>query len=438
MPLIVAAITHALLILSLKGNLLMACAFPSSKLLSLGLLQSNPIVRSTSNCFDPPSKIRNFELSSFISDGAMEQDLLSYLPKRGQAVPPDFLQLIRGATTRYSNPSSFAKGESLCGITHIMDVIDFEYKVSPNPPIAIRNVTYTNQRILTKLLSVCLFHQLPAPIVCEVLKEYDVRNEKSSNNNDVTNVEEEDCFRTCLQALKEDGWRAIAFPEGMRVQVRPGQVCSAWKDDLPSRKVTPEMAVALLEKAHVANNPPPPTSLPSDTDTSTRQTDTPIKKYKLVGPSFPRDRVTLASKIKTRITTILSKVRSKTQKLTEKLNQAGRAGFLAYGFLNFALYAGGTLLQWHHISISGPPTISSQLQKLGKALGTVYVGSQVTKLPRIALAVALAPVGNRSLDWLHEKLGVSEGTAFGILTAALIGSFLAVVGILIVGSALLE
>ncbi|KAL3944258.1 MAG: hypothetical protein SGBAC_001652 [Bacillariaceae sp.] len=390
----------------------------------------------------------------------MEQDLLSYLPNRGQDMPPDFLQLIRDATTRYCHPSDFHEGNDLGGISHIIDVINFEYKVSSNRPIAIQNVTYTDQQILTKLLSVCIFHKLPASIVWELLKEYDIRNEESSTSKNETKIEEGCSFRTCLQAMKADGWKAIAFPEGIRVQVRPGQVCSTWKDNLPPRKVTREMADTLIEKAHIANNPSPPISLSSVAATSMataaitsnsklkqRSGKKTAREPELALPSspgatiaipfFPRDRVTVVSKIQTRITTALSKVRSKTQKLTEKLNQAGRAGFLAYGFLNFALYAGGTLLQWHRISTTGPPAISSQIQKLGKVLGTVYVGSQVTKLPRIALAVALAPVGNRSLDWLQKKFGVSEGTAFGMLTAALIGSFLTVVGSLIVGSALL-
>jgi hypothetical protein len=119
---------------------------------------------------------------------------------------------------------------------------------------------------------------------------------------------------------------------------------------------------------------------------------------------------------------------------------------LAYGFLNFALYAGGTLWQWHRIvpvPTGLPPSLQlqlqsqSQIQKLGKVLASVYIGSQMTKLPRIALAVALAPVGDQSLEWLQNRLKVSEGTAFGILTVGLIASFVGVLAFLTIGSAMM-
>ena len=260
-------------------------------------------------------------------------------------------------------------------------------------------------------------------------------------------MEEKEGFLTCVQAMEKHGWKALSFPDGIRVQVRPGQVCSTWKDDLPPRIVSPEMADSLLKKAHIADAPPPISLKQSRQSPANSKLKRRKGKKRIGEPTFPgtrivipfspRDQAKKPNEIKENVRTFLSKVQSRTQQLTEKLNQAGRAGFLAYGFLNLAVYAGGTLLQWHRISVAGPPTIGSQVQKLGKVLGTVYVGSQVTKLPRIALAVALAPAGNRSLDWLQNKLGVSEGTAFGILTAALIGSFFTVVSSLILGSALL-
>ena len=143
-------------------------------------------------------------------------------------------------------------------------------------------------------------------------------------------------------------------------------------------------------------------------------------------PFFPRDNV-------------LKRWSRKFQKASTKqfvrLQKAGRSGLLAYGFLNFILYSGGTLWQWHRVT--GGPTLQHQITRLGKVLGAVYIGSQVTKPFRIALAVAMAPMGNRSLIWLQTKLRISEGFALAILMVSMIVTFLGVLASLTIGSTLI-
>lgn len=374
---------------------------------------------------------------------------LDYLPNRGQDLPPDFRQLVKDATIRYTSSSSSFQDDDddLEGAQYILDIIDFEYKIS-NRPVMIHNTTYNTSQSnrISQILSVSLFHQLPACIVCELL---------TSNGND---DDDDNLLNLWRQAMETDGWAAISFPEGIRVQIRPGQVSSTWNKDLPPRKVTPDMATEMLEAAHLAQVP---TILRSSSILQALEEElsmpSPIVRRKTMLhalekefsfpsfsrpsfttvsiPFFPKDKITLMKEVRKSISKKLRRAQFVTRQLTEKLNKAGRAGFLAYGFLNFALYAGGTILQWHRIVPTGP-SFQNQIQKLGKVLASVYIGSQVTKIPRIALALALAPFGNRSLEWLQTQLAVSEGTAFGILTVSLIASFVGVLAFLTVGSAM--
>ena len=156
------AIVHLMLVLSFLGNLSTGFAFPTRfgvsrsmhGLQELGFVPPTPTMRRKPQNGLCPG--RKFCLSSFISESGMGEDLLSYLPNRGQDMPPDFLKLVRDATTRYSHPSSFRQDEGLNGIAHIIDVIDFEYKVSSKRPVRVQNVTYSNLPNVTKLLSICL------------------------------------------------------------------------------------------------------------------------------------------------------------------------------------------------------------------------------------------------------------------------------------------
>jgi hypothetical protein len=433
-------------------------AFPSTS--TIRVQRHHSIISSSCPSSLPTSPSDTKRLQSLLRDDDADENMLVYLPNRGQDLPPDFCQLVKDATIRYtttSSSSSFQDEDDLGSIQHIADVIDFEYKVYSRP-VMIYNATYSINKssIVSKILSVCLFHQLPASIVCEFLKATD-----DDNDNNLLLL-----TTTCRQAMETDGWKAISFPDGIRVQLRPGQVCSTWNEALPPRKVTPDMANQLLETAHLAQPPP---VLRSSTILQALEKEfslpSPIVRTKTILnaleqefsfpsfsrpsfttisiPFFPKDKITIVKQLRKRCSKKLRRIRFVTRQMTEKLNKAGRAGFLAYGFLNFVLYAGGTLWQWHRIVPvpTGLPSLQSQsqfqIQKLGKVLASVYIGSQVTKLPRIALAVALAPVGNQSLEWLQTRLEVSEGTAFGILTVGLIASFVGVLAFLTIGSAMM-
>ena len=365
-------------------------------------------------------------------------NILDYLKNRGEDIPPDMKEVVKEATIQQTTERRKGNHELIGGT--LLDVIEFEYKISTRSFMIGNNVTYSNKPNIYRILAVCLFHQLPASIVCQLMEN--VQNCRAF-------MDDDEVLTISRQALESNGWKAISFPDGIRVQLRPGQVCSTWKSCLPPRKVTKDMADKLIEQAEMVE---PPAVIRTSTvlEALKKEFSVPssiVLPIRGAVPFFPQDNMKYYTVLKRRSKVLFKRLRRtfKEQlkrfrlvlaRQAELLNVAGRAGFLAYGFLNFALYAGGTLWQWHRVP--GGQTLQSQIQKLGKVLASVYIGSQVTKLPRIALAVALAPFGNRSLVWLQNRLGVSEGTAFGILTVGLISSFFGVLAFLTIGSAVIS
>ena len=93
---------------------------------------------------------------------------------------------------------------------------------------------------------------------------------------------------------------------------------------------------------------------------------------------------------------------NRVQNLQEKLASSGRAGLLAYGILNCIYYISVTAITCYITVKKYPFVINSSaslsqrvqliLSRLGSVAGTVWVGSQITKIFRLSGAVICAPV----------------------------------------------
>ena len=111
--------------------------------------------------------------------------------------------------------------------------------------------------------------------------------------------------------------------------------------------------------------------------------------------------------------------------LKQKLQNAGRGGLVAYGFLNAAYYCTVTFITYmyylkddalrvpSHLGFGEKLSIAASL--MGKIIAIVWAGSQVTKALRITAAIALAPVGERALN----RFGGER--KFGALCRCLLG-----------------
>ncbi|RYG65454.1 hypothetical protein EON64_11880 [archaeon] len=123
----------------------------------------------------------------------------------------------------------------------------------------------------------------------------------------------------------------------------------------------------------------------------------------------------------------------------------GQAGILAYGSLNCLYYTIATAIVWSLTGIklaSAPPVIVTPPQRLsvavgrvGKVIAGVWLGSQATKVLRLAGAVALAPLLDRAIDYVHKKFDLpSRGKAFGAIALGLWSVFFVFYGLLVLSA----
>jgi hypothetical protein len=125
-----------------------------------------------------------------------------------------------------------------------------------------------------------------------------------------------------------------------------------------------------------------------------------------------------------------SKSFNRIQDLQDKLGQSGRAGLLAYGILNCAYYISVTAIAWY-VAITKYPLVIARsatfiqraqftVARLGSVAGTVWVGSQVTKIFRLSGAVAMAPFVDGIMAKFQERFKLpSRNAAFWLIVGIL-------------------
>ena len=121
---------------------------------------------------------------------------------------------------------------------------------------------------------------------------------------------------------------------------------------------------------------------------------------------------------------------NRIQDLQEKLASSGRAGLLAYGILNCLYYTTVTALTLYVTSKKQPLIINSGatlfernkfvISRLARVAGTVYVGSQITKIFRLSGAVIFAPLVDNIMTQCQKYFKLpSKNAAFWFIVAAL-------------------
>ena len=68
-------------------------------------------------------------------------------------------------------------------------------------------------------------------------------------------------------------------------------------------------------------------------------------------------------------------------------------------------------------------------------LFSVYIGSQLSKLPRLSLAILLAPLGDRILQYTAKRLKISADEAMGVLTSLLVSLCVGIWAVIIISDA---
>ena len=398
--------------------------------------------------------------SSFLYEDTfqgIDDGILSYLPDNGKNIPPRARQLIKKITSDYvygvEKPQNYS--------VDILDVIDTEYEaLSPPVSLIVGNETVKEPRAV-QIVSLAVLHQLPKEITLQLASTFNSQH-----------------IASFLSAFHDVGWEHVSFPQGLGIRLKRKLRNNPSQSFSPPSKVpwrTTSKRKAALAATHgiakAAETQAPrqkrmtkdeflaeienemQTSTMSEVNGNGKMDNSKSVRGKLDGflPSFPVERygkawstVKLISIDPTRTFSnnrAVKRIFSAIDTQYTKMKQAGRAGIMAYAFINFVLYTAGMVWQWRHIHTvkSNEATLCSLIfRKFAKSFARVYAAAAVFKVFRILLAVALAPAAGRALVVTQRKLGVSENTAFAILITLLLKTFLGVLAVVCLGDSALR
>ena len=303
----------------------------------------------------------------------------------GDDVPPLPRDLIQKATSNY------IYGTSLQPITQdrLRLAIEQGYHIR-NHPVTIVGSKFEGE--VSRVLSFAVLHHLPSEITVELLSGEDPRSLQ------------------CRALLLEHGWSAVHFPNGLALRPKSSR---RWPVRRSSRVAQAQLAV---EQAAAAIAPT--RQLEKRQEFLAAIEDTLSEPTRFPDPGFPffPNNVPLSGVSWQRFKRALDRKYA-------TFKAKGRAGILGYAIFNFTLYSVGMVWQWRRIVPADPHNGVGLvlLRKLGRVFGSMYVLSNILKIPKLLSAVALAPLSERLLAFVKRKLNVDDNTA----TAVLMGSMVA-------------
>ncbi|PSC71015.1 TY4B-J: Transposon Ty4-J Gag-Pol poly [Micractinium conductrix] len=107
------------------------------------------------------------------------------------------------------------------------------------------------------------------------------------------------------------------------------------------------------------------------------------------------------------------------RRLQAQLQSLRLAGVTAYGLFNTLYYTAAFLFAWVYVArVPSGQGVKATAKAFAGVMAVVWAGSQVTKLPRAAAAVLLAPLVDRGMAWLQRVLGLRTRRAVFVVFVA--------------------
>jgi len=244
-------------------------------------------------------------------------------------------------------------------------------------------------------------------------------------------------FLDLVDAFRSSGWDGVQFPRGMSLKVKRKYLSSRRKQFLPipRRWYASEVKIGERAVARASKASPPRVSAEAKGDRLANFIST-IEENEFSSRSLFASMKNEAEQLKNNIyfprrNRFFLKFSKFIKNKSDQLKSTGRAGLISYGFLNFVWYTIALILSWNRFGVSKGFinanfveksrvfALRHAVEKFLRVLSAVYVGSQLTKLPRLCLAVGLTPFGDRALKYAQRKFEVQEEKAFLILTVFL-------------------
>jgi hypothetical protein len=290
---------------------------------------------------------------------------------------------------------------------------------------------------LAEVLSLAALYRLPKEITLELLGS-NRREAATTTANGIGPGGAQTSLEACRDLFSSGGWSDVSFPRGLalrpksrkhrRAGAAPFSFSSSssssgsygWLPFRNSKRREIEQAEAAVAEARRAVAPRRRISreellatirLLSDAESSPSAAA--AKDELLYFPDSVPD-VPLSWK----------RVKRLVDKQYAKLKSRGRVGLLAYCFFNFAFYTVGVLWQWPRVAPAHPLSLSTVsmvvFRKFCRVFGSLYLSSQLFKLPKLFAAVALLPVSSKCLAVTRKRLRLSETRSTIVLVAGMV------------------
>ena len=326
-------------------------------------------------------------------------------------VTPGAQQLIARLTENYV----FGKAARSTLVDDVLAVVESEFKVRQVPVQiggAIFDASSTGialDQTIAEILSFAAYHGLPERLTAELLDD-----------------SLGDPFATAKKVFSEQGWQAVSFPQGLGIQPRKQKRRWMWTKRKQERI---RDAIRAVRAAAGARNPV--RQLSSQKEFLAKLVAEEYSKATKVGlpqknlPFFPQN-MPLPSMSWQRLRRIV-------QRSSSKIRQKGKAGVLAYAIFNFCVYSAGMLWQWRSIASAEVTSTSNAaaltLRKFGRVFGTVYIVSNLLKVPKLLTVSCLIPLAENILKRVQDRTNMSESWAVIACLAALISVWMALLAV---------
>jgi hypothetical protein len=347
------------------------------------------------------------------TDDEANNELLTYLPDSGSTLPPQTKFLLSRAT------KSYIYGDT--GLTSLdsnrvllEQAIAEEYK-SIDVPVQIGEVLFDVRKTgedvdeaVAEVLSLAAMHSIPQEITCELLK-----------------LESDQAHK----AFSESGWEGVAFPRGFALQLKRKFQPKQPKNWIRGRK-------RRFQEAKEAVTAARETQAPSQKLQTREEFLATMEEQfggKTLDPTAESGGKVFFPNSTPQKGLSWRRIKRAADKSVATLKKKGKAGFLAYTYFNFILYSVGIVLQWPRVApanpFSGASAVVVTLRKFARVYGSLYIFSNVLKIPKLFSAVALAPLAQRTLDLMTNRLKVSDKVATCMQVVLLFVAWAAIVSV---------
>ena len=342
--------------------------------------------------------------------------------------PPNTRKLIHQVTEKYIRGAASNETDLAAPLTiqDIQAVVNDEYTIRKVPVSLGSSDEYrvetpksggtTAEKLFAQTLSLAAQCRLPKQLTLELLSPL---------------LEKFEELQPYVDSFASLGWGAVSFPRGLALRPRAElQSLQRRRIRLPlllgRNKYLVDEARQAVRGAQAAQAPPRRLQLRQEflakMEAELSQSDPAAKRVTRSEMWFFPDSVA-----QRRVS--LKRIQKKTKRQYSLLRQNGRAGFMSYCFFNFVFYTVGLLWQWPRIAPGDPLASSSSaavvvLRKFGRVFASLYMASQVFKIPKLFGAVAFVPVTKRVLKLTSRKLRVDENVASAVLVGLMFATWL--------------